>query len=429
VGVTAPVPVTDATGAGDVPGTFGIMGTPVISGGTSSDSIYMVSRLKTTASSTYSEQLHALNIATGFDNASSPVTISASISGHGSTVNFNALTQAQRPALLLFGTNVYLAFGSAGDDGVYSGWLLAYDSTSLAQTAVYNSTPNGVQGAFWMCGSGPASDGTSIYIATANGTFDNTAGTVPLGATNNDMGDSLLRFNAGLVLQDFFTPSDQLNDFTNDLDFGSGGVLVLPDAMGSTTHQHLVIATGKPGKFYLEDRTAMGRYLTGAGGTDGNVSEVSAGAGIWGTPAVWGGNIYMAPFSSPLRAFSVTGGVVSASWTMQSADTISQGGGTPSISAAGTGQTAANNPIAWILDNGANGASFGGTYGPAILKAFDATTLTRLYSSAVSSADTAGNAVKYTVPTIANGKVYVAGGLAGSTVGTTGQLTVYGLKP
>jgi hypothetical protein len=251
------------------------------------------------------------------------------------------------------------------------------------------------------------------------------------------MGDSLLRFNGKLVLQDFFTPSDQLNDIAKDLDFGGGGVVVLPDAMGSATHPHLVVATGKPGKFYLEDRAAMGRYLTGVGGTDGNVAEVSAGSalGIWGTPAVWGGNMYIAPFASPLRAFSVSSGVISASWTMQTGDTISQGGGTPSISAAGTGQAATNNPIVWILDNGVNGAAFSTVdannvpiYGPAILKAFDASNLaTRLYSSDASTADTAGNAVKFTVPTVANGKVYVANG--GPTLGTSGQLTVYGLKP
>jgi len=113
---------------------------------------------------------------------------------------------------------------------------------------------------------------------------------------------------------------------------------------------------------------------------------------------------------------------------MQTTDVLQGGGATPSISAAGTGQAAANNGIAWVLDNSANGATFGFAYGPAILKAFDATNLaTRLYSSDASSADTGGNAVKFTVPTVANGKVYVAGG--GATIGASGQLTVYGLKP
>ena len=113
---------------------------------------------------------------------------------------------------------------------------------------------------------------------------------------------------------------------------------------------------------------------------------------------------------------------------MQGSDAISGYGGTPSISAAGTGQTAASNPIVWVLDNGANGTNSGGPYGPAILKAYDATNLSsRLYSSANAAADTGGYAVKFTVPTVANGKVYVGGG--GATIGASGQLTVYGLKP
>jgi len=435
VGVT-PVPASDVTGAGDVPGTMGVMGTPVISGGTSSDTIYMVARMKTTTTAVaYTEQLRALNIATGSDIANSPVTIAATVPGtaqSGTMVSFDPMLQAQRPALLLLNGTVYIGFGSSGDTGAYFGWLLAYNAATLAQTAAYNVAPNGppgaAQGAIWLCGSGPASDGTSIFVSTANGTFDNTNSVVPLGSTNNDMGDSLLRFDPSLVLQDFFTPSDQATDQSLDQDFGSGGVVVLPTSMGSAAHPQLVIATGKPGKFYAEDTANMGRYLGGAAaGTDGNVSEVSAGAPIWGTPAVWGGNIYIAPLATAVRAFSVASGVVSASWTMQGADLISGLGGTPSISAAGPGQSAASNPIVWILDNGANG-THGAPYGPAILRAYDATNLANgLYSSSNVAADVGGYGVKFTVPTIANGKVYVAGG--GAAIGTSGQLTVYGLKP
>lgn len=430
----AAVPVTDITSAGDVPGTFGIMGTPVIG----NSRIYFVDRTKTTASSTYAEHLHALDLATGNEITNSPVTITATYPGNaqnGTLVTFDPKMQAQRPALLLLNNIVYIAFGSAGDAIPYFGWLLAYDANTLVQTATFNADPSTDptgpgQGAFWLCGSGPASDGTSIFVSTANGVFNNTGSVIPPVAPLNDMGDSLLKLSPTLAIQDFFTPSDQLADYTGDLDFGSGGVVVLPATMGSAAHPNLVIATGKPGKFYLEDRAAMGHYLTGPGSTDGNVSEVSAGAalGIWGTPAVWGSNIYIAPYGSPLRAFSLINGVFSSSWTMQTADVLQGGGATPSISAAGTGQTAANNGIVWVLDNSANGATFGFSYGPAVLKAFDANNLAnRLYSSASAAADTGGNAVKFTVPTVANGKVYVAGG--GATIGKSGQLTVYGLKP
>ena len=432
-GATVAVPVTDITNAGDVPGTFGIMGTPVIGNG----NIYFVDRIKTLSGPAYTEQLHALSIATGSEIMNSPVTIAASVTGTGqggTSVTFDPRMQAQRPALLLLNNTVYIAFGSAGDVDPYFGWILAYDANALSQTAKFNSDPSTDptgpgRGAFWLSGSGPASDGTSIFVATANGVFNNTGSVVPPMPRLNDMGDSLLKLSSSLAVEDFFTPSDQLTDYTKDLDFGSGGLIVLPDSMGSTGHPHLVIATGKPGKFYMDDRDSMARYDRGASNSDANVQTLVVNtSGIWSTPAVWGNNLYVGSFSAPLRAYTVNNAVISTVYT-QTGDTISQSGGTPSISAMGTVNTAAANPIIWILDNGANGASFSsGTYGPAVLKAFDATNLgNRLYSSANSSADTCGYAVKFTVPTIANGKVYVADG--GPTKGSSGQLTVYGLKP
>ena len=70
----------------------------------------------------------------------------------------------------------------------------------------------------------------------------------------------------------------------------------------------------------------------------------------------------------------------------------------------------------WIVEIGSYSPS-----SPAILHAFDATNLgSQLYASPSSGAGAAGNAVKFTVPTVANGKVYVP---------SQGQLTVFGLLP
>ena len=82
--------------------------------------------------------------------------------------------------------------------------------------------------------------------------------------------------------------------------------------------------------------------------------------------------------------------------------------------------------ILWALDNNANGTdNCNGLPGPAILRAYDATTLATLYSSDQQGGrDAAGDsshpAIKFQPPVVANGHVYVA---------VSGQLVVYGLLP
>jgi hypothetical protein len=70
--------------------------------------------------------------------------------------------------------------------------------------------------------------------------------------------------------------------------------------------------------------------------------------------------------------------------------------------------------LIWDIDNSSYGT------GPAVLHAYDATNLaTELYnSSQAGTRDTAGIALKLTVPTIAGGKVFV---------GTSNELDIFGL--
>jgi len=99
---------------------------------------------------------------------------------------------------------------------------------------------------------------------------------------------------------------------------------------------------------------------------------------------------------------------------LQAGDVFGFPGATPAISSNG-----AANGIVWVLDTSNNGTPNGpGSGGPAILYAYDATNLNKLFSSPTSGAGAAGNAVKFVVPTVANGKVYV---------GTQTELSVFGL--
>jgi hypothetical protein len=121
--------------------------------------------------------------------------------------------------------------------------------------------------------------------------------------------------------------------------------------------------------------------------------------------------------SSSLLPASGTSEPQAAVPSSQSAETYNYPNPTASISASPSG-----NAIVWVLDNNANGTDNGSvTLGPAILRAYNAGSLTTtLYSSSTLSADTGGNAAKYTLPVVANGHVYVAG---------DNTLTVYGLSP
>ncbi len=154
------VPARDV-GANDVVPEMGITGTPVIDA--TSGTLYVVANTKEYQgrSHAYVYRLHALDIATGAEKFGGPVVISASVPGTGdggTTDVLDPLRHLQRPGLLLVNGVVYIAFGSHGDVGTYHGWLLGYDATTLQQVGVYNTTPNGAQGAIWQSGAGPAAD-------------------------------------------------------------------------------------------------------------------------------------------------------------------------------------------------------------------------------------------------------------------------------
>jgi hypothetical protein len=353
----------------DIVPEIGITGTPVID--PRSGTLYVVARTKENGS--YFQRLHALDIITGTEKFGGPVIIQASVPGTGDgndglgNIPFDPLRQNQRAALLLSNGVVYIAFASLGDNDPYHGWLLGYDAATLQQVAVFNATPNGSQGAIWQSGDGPSAGASgNIFVITGNGTFDADAGGV-------DFGSSFLRLSisaGGLQVVGFFTPFNQAFLSDNDLDLGSSGPLLLPDQTG-TAHPHLILGAGKDGNGYLVDRDNMGQFNPTDNSQIVETIAISPNA-VFGAPAFWENNIYFAPRADVLKAFRLSGGLLSATPTSQASTVFGFPGGAPAISANGS-----TNGIVWVLDN-----SDFATSGPAVLHAYDATDVSQeLYNS------------------------------------------------
>ena len=396
-GIT-PVPISDYGCGGTGFTEIGIVSTPVID--PVAGTIFVLA--KTLENGAYIFRLHSLSVSTGADVIPG-VVISASVPNAKGFLQFNPSIQMQRPGLLLENGTIYIGFGSNGCDTYsFNGWLLAYNE-SLQQTGAFATTPNGLKGAIWQGGGGPAADNDgTIFLATGNGTFDaNTGG--------SDYGDSVLHLSpasSGLKVLDYFTPYDEANLFKNDLDLGSGGVVLLPDQ--DAPHTHEILGGGKEGTLYLVDRDTMGGYNS-SGDTQIIQSIPKASAGeIVGVPAYWNGNVYIDGQPDHIKAFSLGNDLLSLQPTSETTILTGTGAGSLSVSAEGN-----ENGILWALPQGGN----------ATLYAFNATNLaTELYSSAQApnQRDKVGNIAKFIPPTIANGKVYIGG---------TTALSVFGLLP
>ena len=410
-GVTT-VPAADTGETGDIPNEIGITGTPVIDPATGT--IYVVAATKEVSGSTtsYVQRLHALDLTTGAEKSGSPVVIQASVPGTGNgasggTLTFDPLRENQRTGGLLANGVVYFGFSSHGDVEPFHGWVLGYSASTLQKVMTYSATPNGDDGGVWMNGDGVATDSTgSLYFISGDGLMDaNTGG--------SDYGDSFIRMSPNGTVQDYFSPSVQSTLDSQNLDLGSGGVLLLPDQGGA--HPHEMVSAGKNGTIYLVDRDNMGGFHSGGDQIVQslvNIFQNNLGqeGGNFSSPVYWNGSVYFAPVAGPVQAFKLTNGLLTTSPTSQTSQTYNGRGGTMSISANG-----ANNGILWTLQTGGAGV-------PGILHAYDATDLSKeLYNSnQAGTRDALDEWDKFSVPVVANGEVFVT---------STSQLTVYGLLP
>jgi hypothetical protein len=403
LGTPAPLPaVCPGTG------TVGINSTPVIN--RVAKTLYVIAYVSVSGTAEY--YLHALNLKTLADTQT-PVLVSAShtLADGMTTYNFNAGTVRQRAALLNANGSVYAGFAGFCETTNKSarGWLLGWNAASLAPLTSYlgnqvlpNNAPNDFfLTAIWMSGYGPsAAPSGSVFFVTGNSdpsgtTYDRT------GAIN--LSESVVEWSPsqGKVVS-YFSPTDSGADVTTldrqDLDFGAGGVMLLPKQPGAAPH--LAVAAGKVGIMYLMKQGALGgensgkvlgeyevgrcwcgpSYFTGSDGVGRVVSSGGSNIIVW--------KVQTSPTTS-LQA--------DAAFTSPSIATGQKPGFFTSISSNGT---TAGSAIIWAVNRPAAGST------SINLFAFDASSGAQLFSATAGTWPQGGNA--NIVPTVANGNVYVA---------------------
>jgi hypothetical protein len=439
------VPTADVISS-DITPEIGVIATPVID--PTSGTIYLTAKTKeiingNTSAPDYFYQLYAINIQNGHlqtglgggvvkigDTVYSGgvYTNNTSISVAGGGVTFNTLRQMNRPGLTLYYDNngnghIYIAFASHGDNGPYHGWVLGYNPSNLQLTGVFNANPNGVDDGIWQSGGRVEVDSSgALYFETGNGTFETSLNAQGF-PTNGDYGDSVVKIVTdsstpsspningwGFHVADYFTPFDQANLNNHDTDLGASGLVILPDSVGSAAHSHLLIARGKSGVIYLIDRDNMGHFDPN---TDHVVQKFTDSGGFWSSPtyAVIDSTAYFygTPSGGLIHQWSIANGAFSTSIVHAgpNGDAYAFPGATGFISANGSA-----NGIVWQVERNMNQ-----------LRAYRADNVsTELYTSAqaANNRDALGTVIKFSVPIVDNGHVYV---------GTGSSLVVYGELP
>ncbi|ABF43775.1 hypothetical protein Acid345_4776 [Candidatus Koribacter versatilis Ellin345] len=361
---------------------IGITGTPVID--PASGTIYAVAQ-SGNSSGQYFHRLHALSLTTGAEKFGGPVTINTS--------GWDSSQHLQRPGLTLANGNVYVAFSGNEDIDPYHGWVFAYNAATLAQTVVWNDTPNGSEGGIWMAGSGISADSSgNLFLTTGNGSWN--------GASQ--FGQSAVKLNSTLSVTDYFTPFDYVKQSAGDKDLGSGGVLLLPNLSG--TYPHVAVVCSKLDTIYVLNRDNLGKM---GGSADHVIQQVNGQLGAnsgtqytdrcFTTAAFWNNNLYFIGNNDGVKQFTFNPSTGLMSTTPIHKDTFGYKfpGGQAVVSSNGN-----TNGIVWAID-----------WTTGTLRAYNATDVSKVLY--VSSG--LGTGIKFTVPTVVNGHVYV--GLGNKVVG------------
>ncbi len=205
---------------------------------------------------------------------------------------------------------------------------------------------------------------------------------------------------------------------SNNWDLSSSGAMLLPDQTGS--RPHLLVGGGKTGTIYLVDRDNMGHFTSNDSQVVQELTDIFPNGtpepGNYSAPVYYNGTVYFGPINDRLQAFQMNNGLLSTTPTSTSASIYSYPGAVFAVSANGS-----SNGILWAIQRNDSATAEPST-NAATLRAYSAANLSNeLYNSAQAGArDNFGPAAKFTIPLVANGRVYVL---------SQGQLTAFGLLP
>jgi hypothetical protein len=401
----------------------GINSTPVID--PDSKTLYVMVYTQDPSGPAY--RLHALDLGSLKDKVKPEVVRASHSLTDGTTFTFNATYQRQRPGLLLANGSIYAGFGSFCDYGanLSRGWLLGWTAGTLQPfpSNRLNDQQSTSPDAFflssiWMSGYGPSTDDEgNILFATGN---SDPSGSAYDGVTN--IQESVVKVSPTLTtVLDLFTPSNQAALDRQDNDFGSGGVLMLPDQPGSMPH--LAVAAGKVGTMYLMNEDNLGGYSP----KKNNV------LGSYSVGHCFCGQSYFVDPSDGLGRVVSSGGNTVRVWKVQTSPTVGLtqvamgfGVGSGQLQDPGFFTSVSSNgkasPIIWAVarpTTNNNGA-------PISLFAFNpdsgGSTMKKLFEAAAGNwPNTTGNA--NLVPVVANGMVFVASNQQLQVFGLTGGKT------
>ncbi len=408
---------SDDRGCPQVSPEIGITSTPVIDRSAGPNGTLFVVAMSKDGNGNYHQRLHALDLLTLQDRLS-PMLVQAqapgsSPNGVNGQLSFDPGKYKERGALLLVQGQIYTVWASHCDGAPYNGWIMAYNESTLAQTRVLNLTPNGLDGAIWDVAGLAADTSGVVYASVANGSFDTTLDSNGQPSQQN-YGNSALRISGSgsgsgsgsLSIADYFTPWNTVALSDQDVDFGSGSAMLLPDQTDSSGNtRHLLLVGGKDGSVFLLDRDHLGGFNPNQNQV---YQQLTLAGGVWSAPAYFNGSVYVGDAGDSLQAYALSQAQLPQTPSSQTSIHFAYPGAFPAVSANGT-----NDGIVWALESTPDD--------PAVLHAYNPGNLAQEYynsGQAANDRDGFGNGNKFITPVITDGKVFV---------GTPNGVAVFGL--